>query len=210
MLIIGAKSFASELLEVFHRLNKLDKLAFYDDISSDLPEMLYDRFPIIQSEEDAKKYFKENGNLFALGLGKPHLRKKVADKFIQLGGELETVISPDANIGHFRVKIGSGCTIMHNALISTKCTLGKGCLVYYNTVITHDCEVGDFVEISPGAMLLGKSKVGSFTHIGANATVLPGITIGENVIVGAGSVVTKDLPDNCMVAGVPAVFKKQL
>lgn len=40
--------------------------------------------------------------------------------------------------------------------------------------------------------------------LGAGATVLPGVTIGENAIVGAGSVVTKDVPDNTIVAGVPA------
>ncbi|EER9293197.1 N-acetyltransferase, partial [Escherichia coli] len=40
--------------------------------------------------------------------------------------------------------------------------------------------------------------------IGANATILPGIIIGENSIIGAGSVVTKDIPDNVIVAGNPA------
>ena len=40
--------------------------------------------------------------------------------------------------------------------------------------------------------------------IGANATILPGVTIGENAVVGAGSVVTKDVPDNAVVAGNPA------
>ena len=40
--------------------------------------------------------------------------------------------------------------------------------------------------------------------IGAGATVLPGVTVGENSIVAAGAVVTKDVPDNTIVAGVPA------
>lgn len=40
--------------------------------------------------------------------------------------------------------------------------------------------------------------------LGAGVTVLPGVTIGENAIVGAGSVVTKDVPDNTVVAGIPA------
>lgn len=45
--------------------------------------------------------------------------------------------------------------------------------------------------------------------IGSNATVLSGLTIGENAIVGAGSVVTKDVPANTIVAGIPAkVFRK--
>ncbi|MEY4432711.1 MAG: hypothetical protein RLZZ44_841 [Bacteroidota bacterium] len=46
--------------------------------------------------------------------------------------------------------------------------------------------------------------------IGANATVLPGVTIGENSIVAAGAVVTKDVPDNTIVGGVPAKFIKKI
>ena len=46
--------------------------------------------------------------------------------------------------------------------------------------------------------------------IGIASTILPGVTIGENAIVGAASVVTKDVPDNCVVAGNPARFVKKI
>ena len=46
--------------------------------------------------------------------------------------------------------------------------------------------------------------------IGANATVLPGVNIGENAVVAAGSVVTRDVPANAVVAGVPAKVVKTL
>lgn len=46
--------------------------------------------------------------------------------------------------------------------------------------------------------------------LGAGATVLPGVTIGENAIVGAGAVVTRNVPDNAVVAGVPAKLVKKL
>lgn len=46
--------------------------------------------------------------------------------------------------------------------------------------------------------------------LGAGVTVLPGVTIGENAIVGAGSVVTKDVSDNAIVAGVPARFIRMI
>jgi len=51
--------------------------------------------------------------------------------------------------------------------------------------------------------------VGGYSQIGSNSTILPDLVIGENVIIGAGSVVTKDVPDNCIVVGTPArVVKK--
>ena len=46
--------------------------------------------------------------------------------------------------------------------------------------------------------------------IGAAATILAGVTVGENSIVGAGSIVTKDVPDNTIVAGNPAKFLKRI
>ena len=46
--------------------------------------------------------------------------------------------------------------------------------------------------------------------IGARVKILPGVTIGENAIVGTGSVVTKDIPDNCVAVGVPAKIVKEV
>lgn len=51
--------------------------------------------------------------------------------------------------------------------------------------------------------------IGDYCWIGARSTILPGLTIGEGSVVAAGSVVTKDVPPHCLVAGVPAVVKKE-
>ncbi len=50
--------------------------------------------------------------------------------------------------------------------------------------------------------------IGSGCYIGSGSIILHGVTIGNNVMVGAGSVVTKDVPDNCLVCGIPAQVKK--
>lgn len=47
-------------------------------------------------------------------------------------------------------------------------------------------------------------RIGNDVWIGGNVTILPGVTIGNNVVVAAGAVVTKDIPDNTLVVGVPA------
>jgi acetyltransferase-like isoleucine patch superfamily enzyme len=52
--------------------------------------------------------------------------------------------------------------------------------------------------------VFGAIRVGNNVFLGFGALILPGVTIGNNVVVGAGSVVTKDVPDNVIVAGVPA------
>lgn len=210
MLIIGAKGFAKEVLEVVRQLNQLENLVFYDDVNNEGPEKLFGQFSILKTIEEASIFFKTVDNRFTIGIGNPLLRKQLYDKFTALGGNFISTISPLATIGSYDVQIGIGTNVLSGAVFSNSTTIGVGCIVYFNSIITHDCEIGDFVELSPSVIVLGRCEIGSYTQIGANATILPDVKIKANVIVAAGSVVTKDVPDNCMVAGIPAVIKKEL
>ncbi len=53
-------------------------------------------------------------------------------------------------------------------------------------------------------------KSGNNVWIGSNATILPGVTIGDGAIIGANAVVTKDVKENTIVAGVPAKLIKEI
>lgn len=210
MLIIGAKGFAKEVLEVFHQLNQLENIAFYDDVNPDIGKFLYGKFPILKNKNEVKYFFNKYSNDFTIGIGNPQLRYILMKKFISIGGNLVSSISNKAIIGSYEVKIGNGCNVLDNAIFSNSCSVGKGCIIYYNVILTHDCEVEDFVELSPGVTLLGSCKIGSFSQIGSNATILPKVRIGQNVIIGAGAVVTKDIPDNCVAVGSPAKVIRNL
>lgn len=210
MLIVGAKGFAKEVLEVLCQLNDIENVVFYDDVSENLPKQLYERFDILRNAEEVKKYFQNVDNRFTIGIGGPVLRKKMFDKFTDLGGVFTSTISPKANIGHFGNEIEDGSNVMTGTVITNDIHLGKGVLVNLNCTIGHDSTIGDFVEMSPGVHVSGNCKIGSYSNIGTNATILPKVTIGTNVIVGAGSVVTKDVPSNSLVVGVPAKIIKEL
>ena len=155
-----------------------------------------------------KDHFNLFDSNFLIGIGNPILRYKMYRKFERLGGTLVSCVSPFAKIGNYDVHIGNGTNILDNTILSNNVKIGIGCIIYYNAVITHDCVINDFVEVSPSANILGRCRIGADTRIGSNATILPDIIIGRNVVVGAGAVVTKDVPDNCVVAGIPAVIKK--
>ncbi|PKB14969.1 sugar O-acetyltransferase [Flavobacterium sp. 5] len=83
-----------------------------------------------------------------------------------------------------------GITIEDNVLIAPKVSLlSEG----------HPVSPEDRHSLSVATILIKKNA-----WIGANATILQGVTIGENAIVAAGSVVSKDVPDNTIVGGIPA------
>lgn len=210
MLIIGAKGFAKEILEILHQKEQTENLCFYDDISANAPEFLYEKFRLLKSENEAQNYFKNTDNQFSIGIGNPKLRRMMYEKFIRLGGEFTSTISNFAEIGSFGVEIGEGCNILGGVRISNDVKIGKGTMIYYNSIITHDVEIRDFVEISPNATLLGRCKIGSESHIGTGAIIFPDVEIGESCIIAAGAVVRENVPNKTMVAGIPAKIKKQL
>ncbi|MCX2432359.1 NeuD/PglB/VioB family sugar acetyltransferase [Pedobacter sp. GR22-10] len=208
MLIIGAGGFAKEILEDI--IGRNVNISFYDDVSDDDSVFPRNRFSTLKTIEAAKSYFETYGYEFTIGIGNPLLRFKMFEKFDSIGGQFSSTISSLAKIGSFDIEIGIGSNILANCTISSSVKIGHGCIIYYGAIITHDCIIGKFVEISPGAVLLGKVQVGAFSQIGSGAIVLPNIKVGKNSIIGAGAVVTKDVPDNKVVAGIPAKIIRDL
>lgn len=208
MLIVGAKGFAKEILEILHQNENTDNLVFYDDVNEKVPEQLFGRFPILKNLKDAEDYLASTDNNFTIGIGNPTLRFNLYEKFKKIGGEFFSTISNQSTIGSFDVTIGRGNNILSGVQISNSVTIGIGNIIYYNSIITHDVLIGNFCEISPAATLLGRAHLGDNVRVGSGAIILPNISIGDNAIIAAGAVVTQDVPANTMVAGIPAVIKK--
>jgi sugar O-acyltransferase (sialic acid O-acetyltransferase NeuD family) len=208
MLIIGAKGFAKEVLEVFHQQNSLNNIYFFDDVSENTPNKLY-QFPILKNFAEVTNLFASD-NRFTLGIGNPLLRKSLFEKFVSLGGVFTSSISPLATIGNFGTIIKEGCNIMTGVIITNDVTLERGCIVNLNCTIGHDTTIGEFTELSPGVSISGNCSIGMYCNIGTNATVLPKIQIGNNVTIGAGAVVVSNVADGETVVGIPAkpIIKK--
>lgn len=116
------------------------------------------------------------------------------------------------------------CDHGHGIIIGECSFLNYGCTILDGATVT----IGHDVKIGPGCQLLTPQHpvdyearrgthetsypivIGDDTWLGGGVIVCPGVTIGKRCIVAAGSVVIRDVPDDCMVAGNPAVVKKHL
>lgn len=112
----------------------------------------------------------------------------------------------------YNIKFGENVFINYNCVILDVCevTIGDNCLLAPNIGIysaTHPTDA----KIRNSGLECGKPiKIGNGCWIGGSAVICPGVTIGDNAVVAAGSVVTKDVPPNTLVAGVPAKVIKKL
>ena len=103
------------------------------------------------------------------------------------------------------VLINTGCNFLDNNKITIKTGTMIGPNVTLSTVTHHTDPT-----IRHDTNIFSPIEIGENVWIGAGAVVLPGITIGDNSIIAANSVVTADVPANCLYAGTPAKFKKSL
>lgn len=134
-------------------------------------------------------------------------------------------IGDDTKIWHFchiqtGAEIGSKCSIGQNVNISNNVLIGNEVKIQNNVSVYEGVEIEDGVFLGPSCVFTNdltprarypkghdnykKTIVKEGASIGANATIVCGHTVGKYAMVAAGAVVTKDVPDFALVAGVPA------
>lgn len=146
--------------------------------------------------------------------GAYHSMPEVRDLFARLFGK---PVDPSFRVfPPFYTDFGKNITVGKNVFINACChfqdqggiTLGDNCLVGHNVVfatLNHGFAPEERQSMLPAPIVVGRN-----VWIGSNSTILQGVTIGDNSIIAAGSVVTKDVPANAIVAGVPARFIRSI
>lgn len=146
------------------------------------------------------------------------------NKDVELG-EGVAIYHPDL-VNLYGCKIGADTKIGTFVEIQKGAVIGARCKISSHSFICEGVDIEDGVFVGHGVMFTNdvypkaldaagklqteadwqvvRTRVRTLASIGSNATILCGITIGEGALVGAGAVVTKDVPDYAIVAGVPA------
>ena len=136
----------------------------------------------------------------------------------------DTEIGEDSKIWHFvhilpHTRIGKNCILGQNVMAGPYVTIGDGCKVQNNVAIYKGVTLEQDVFCGPSCVFtnvltpranverkdeFGKTLVKRGATIGANATIICGNTLGAFSMIAAGAVVTKDVPDYALMAGIPA------
>ena len=134
-------------------------------------------------------------------------------------------IGKGTKIWHFShilkgAEIGENCSLGQNVNVGNNVKIGNGCKLQNNVSVYEGVEMEDYVFCGPSMVFPNdltpratfpkghenykKTIIGKGASIGANATIVCGHNLGKYSMVAAGAVVTKDVPDYALVAGVPA------
>jgi UDP-perosamine 4-acetyltransferase len=130
-------------------------------------------------------------------------RIQLYERAKSLGFKIVSAVHPLATVSRF-ASLGEGPTVMAGAIINAATKVGDNVIINTGAIVEHDCEIGDHSHIATGARLAGGVRIGRSTHIGLGACIKEGIIVGDNSLVGAGAVVLSNVPENTVVAGVPA------
>jgi len=205
LLILGAGGHGKVVADAAYTLSKWDEIAFLDD-REDLKEVA--GFRVIGKLHDYE-LLKDKYQYAFVAIGNNKLRLQWLNRLAKVGFIIPTIIHLNSIIGRL-CSIGEGTIVMAGSVVNACATIGQGCILNTCCSIDHDCVLDDGVHVSPGAHIGGTVNVGRCTWVCIGASIANNIMIGSNVVVAGGTVVIKNVPDNVIVAGVPAIIKKQL
>ncbi len=162
--------------------------------------------PVLGGDERLPGMIRDGVTHFAVGVagaGPSPVRARLHAIARGLGLRPLTVVHPAAVVSP-AAGISAGAQIFPGAIVNAGAEIGESAIVNSGAIVEHDAGVGDFAHVACGACLAGGVQVGPGAFVGAGAVVIQGIRIGANALVAAGAVVICAVPENALVAGVPA------
>jgi sugar O-acyltransferase (sialic acid O-acetyltransferase NeuD family) len=205
ILIIGASGHAKVIIDILEKENLYNVFGFIDTYKPK-GKSIYG-YEILGTEKDIPKIMFENdiyGGIIAIGDN--WVRKIVSDKVIELNNEFKfiTTIHPDAIIGN-DVQIGEGVVIMPGVIINSKAVIGKHCILNTKSFLGCCSKIYDYSSLGPSSLVDYDVVVKNNSAISLGVNIVNNIIIGENSVIGAGSLVLKNIANNKIAFGIPAI-----
>jgi len=165
------------------------------------------KYDVKGSSKDLWKYLGDEDVKLAFTIMTMKKKKEVWDKFIGLNvpsSKIATLIHPTAIIPQDGSCKYGRITMAPLSQLSPGSEVKDRCVLYGNSFIGHESTLDEAVVVANNVSIQAFVHIERGVHVGSNSTILSGVRIGEFSLIGAGAVVTKDVPPNTIVAGIPA------
>ncbi|MDO4485117.1 MAG: acetyltransferase [Bacillota bacterium] len=203
IILVGSGQHARVVLYNLKEQGKYEVACFLDSDASKVGQ-IYEGYEIAGTYDNLDEIrVKFKTNKFFIAFGSMKYRKPVYEYFVNSGWEAVNIIHPDAVVSK-ETKMGKGVLIECGCLVTPNPVIGDNVVVNTGSQINHDNVIENHVYIASGVVTSGGIVIGENSLIDDAVTITLGKKVGKNCIIGAGSVVTKDIPDNCVAYGCPA------
>lgn len=202
--IWGAGGHAKVVAEAVRRAGVWEVAGFLDDQT---PERAGEAFAgsVILGGRSALAALREAGvTALHLAFGHNEARQTLGAELAAAGFQLPVVTDPSAVVAS-SARLGDGCFIGPGAIVNADARLGRHVIVNSGVIVEHDTVVDDAVHLAPRACLAGHVQIGALSFVGAGSVVRDRVRIGRACTVGMGSIVVRDLSDDTLAYGCPAV-----
>lgn len=205
MFILGAGGMARETFDVYIDLGReQDVLGFLEENCKRQGKLLNGRKIYDISQLDR---LREKRPLLIGAIGSTK-RKRLIEALEAKGYKFDTVIHP-RTIHSRWVEFGEGVIIAPGVILTCQIEIDDHVIINFGASLGHDVRIGNYSTVSPGSQIMGGVTLGQEVFVGVNAAILDHVKVGDGAIIAAGAVVTRDVPEMCMVAGVPAKIRKK-
>lgn len=202
MVIFGAQGQAKVVVEAIEHAGSRRIAGFVADGPLGFPSP----YPVLGGDADIGRLWSEIGPFDGhIAIGDVAIRRRIAERLARNLGALlfPPIVHPLARLAR-TAAIEDGAFVAIGATVCAEARVGRHAIVNTNASIDHDCVLGAYAFVGPNATLGGTVIVGEGAFIGIGAAILPNLRIGSGAVIGAGAVVTRDVPPNATVVGVPA------
>lgn len=216
LVILGAGGHGREILDIVNDMNgqplgtsleHFDFIGFVDDGQPNIVRL--SRLGVRLIGTTATLIDLPRGCKYTIGIGSGTARRTLDNAATAAGLEPAILVHSSATIGS-DVRISPGAVICAQVSVTTNVSIGRHAHINRNSAVGHDSCLSDYSTINPLCAISGEVSIGEETTVGTNSSVNQGLTIGRGAFIASGSAVTKDVDDHTLVAGVPAIKKKEL